>query len=76
MRVIDGDTVVVVGPGGYVNPKATQNTTDGSFADPGVRIAQFVNAFPNNVLGSVCDASYATTMTAVATKIGQLIAKP
>ncbi len=65
-----------VGPGGYVNPKATQNTTDGSFADPGVRIAQFVNAFPNNVLGSVCDASYATTTTAVATKIGQLIARP
>jgi hypothetical protein len=59
-----------------VNPEATQNPTDGSFADPGVRITQFVNAFPNNILGSICDVSYATTMTAVATKIGQLIAKP
>ena len=57
-----------------VNPKATQNPTDGSFGDPGVRIAQFVNAFPNGVQGSICDASFATTMGAVATKIGQLIA--
>ncbi len=65
------------GAGSYdVNPAATQNPTDGSFADPGVRITQFVNAFPNNVLGSICDVSYASTMTAVATKIGQLIAKP
>ena len=62
--------------GDDVNPEATQNPTDGSFGDPGVRIAQFVNAFPNSVLGSICDASYATSMTAIATKLGQLIAKP
>ena len=59
-----------------VNPKATQNPTDGSFGDPGVRIAQFVSAFPNGVQGSICDASFATTMSVVATKVGQLTAKP
>ncbi len=59
-----------------VNPAATQNPTDGSFSDPGVRITQFVNAFPQSVLGSICDASYASTLSAVAAKIGQLIAKP
>jgi hypothetical protein len=57
-----------------VNPKATQNTTDQSFGDPAVRIAQFVQAFPNGVQGSICDASFATTLGAVASKIGQLIA--
>jgi hypothetical protein len=65
-----------IGAGSAVNPKATQNTTDGSFADPGVRIAQFVNAFPNSVLGSVCDPSYGPTMSAVATKVGQIIGNP
>ena len=59
-----------------VNPEATMNTTDGSFGDPGVRIAQFVNAFRNSVLGSVCDASYVSSMTAIATKLGQLMAPP
>ena len=61
---------------GDVNPKATQNPTDGSFGDPAVRIAQFVNAFPNSVQGSICDASFATTMGAVATKMGQLTTQP
>ncbi|HLK88593.1 MAG TPA: hypothetical protein VKZ18_01790 [Polyangia bacterium] len=65
-----------ISAGGYVNPKTTQNVTDGSFADPSVRIDQFVNAFPNSVLGSVCDPSYAATVSAVAAKIGQLIAHP
>jgi hypothetical protein len=63
------------GPAGSygVNPKATQNPTDQSFGDPAVRIAQFVQAFPNGVQGSICDASFSTTLDAVATKIGQLI---
>ena len=63
------------GPVGFydVNPKATQNPTDQSFGDPAVRIAQFVQAFPNGVQGSICDASFATTLGAVAGKIGQLI---
>ena len=58
--------------GGYVNPEA-QISTDGSFADPSVRINQFVSAFPNNVLGSVCDPSYASALGAVAGKIGEMI---
>jgi hypothetical protein len=60
--------------GDGVNPEATQNPTDQSFGDPAVRIAQFVQAFPNGVQGSICDASFATTLSAVASKIGQLIA--
>ncbi|HTB56616.1 MAG TPA: hypothetical protein VLC06_02020, partial [Polyangia bacterium] len=60
--------------GADTNPEATQNPTDQSFGDPAVRIAQFVQAFPNEVQGSICDASFATTLAAVASKIGQLIA--
>jgi hypothetical protein len=60
--------------GDDVNPAAIQSTTDGSFGDPGVRISQFAGAFPNSVLGSICDTSFANTMAAVANKIGQLIA--
>jgi hypothetical protein len=49
-------------------------TTDGSFADPAVRIAQFVNAFgTNGVLASICDNSYSSSMAAIAAKIGALI---
>jgi hypothetical protein len=62
--------------GDDVNPEAKMNPTDGSFGDPGVRIAQFVNAFPNSVLASICDASYASSMQAIATKLGQLITPP
>ncbi len=59
-----------------VNPMATQTPADGSSGDPAVRITQFVNAFPNGVLGSVCDPSFATTVGAIASRIGQLIAQP
>jgi hypothetical protein len=59
-----------------VNPEATMNPTDSSFGDPGVRIAQFVNAFKNSVLASICDPNYARSMTAIATKLGQLITPP
>jgi hypothetical protein len=63
--------------GDDVNPDpSTVNTTDGSFGDPGVRIAQFVNSFPNSVLASICDPSYAGSMKAIATKLGQLITPP
>ena len=59
-------------PGGDdVHPEA-MNATDGSFGDPAVRIAQFVNAFPNSVLTSICDPSYAPAIQAIATKIGAL----
>jgi hypothetical protein len=64
------------GPAGGddVNPESTQLATDESFGDPGVRIAQFVSSFPNGVLASICDASYATSMTAIATKLAALVA--
>ncbi|HZL17673.1 MAG TPA: hypothetical protein VFG23_08005 [Polyangia bacterium] len=49
-------------------------TTDGSFADPAVRISAFVNAFgANGVLASICDTSYSSSMAAIAAKIGALI---
>jgi hypothetical protein len=57
----------------FVNPMATILTTDASFADPGVRIAQFVTAFKHNVLGSICDLSFAATMSAIAAQIDQLL---
>jgi hypothetical protein len=55
-----------------VNPESTMNPTDGSFADPGVRVTQFVTSFQYSVLASICDASYAQSMNAIATKLGQL----
>jgi len=60
-------------PGGDdVNPQAQTLTRDGSFGDPGVRLAAFVNGFSNSVLASVCDASYGSVASAIATKVGQL----
>ena len=61
-------------PGGDdVNPMATQTTTDGSFGDPGVRITQFAQAFPNSVTASICDSSYGAAMTPFATRLGALL---
>ncbi len=57
--------------GGYVNPNG-QISTDGSFGDPGVRLAQFASAFSNSTLGSVCDSSYLSTMSLIASKVSQL----
>ncbi len=62
--------------GDDVNPEATMYPTDGSFGDPGVRISQFVSSFQDSVLASICDASYAKSMQAIATKLGQLPAPP
>jgi hypothetical protein len=54
---------------GGVNP-AGQVATDGSFGDPAVRIAQWVNGFgENGVMTSVCDANYASAFGAIAAKI-------
>jgi hypothetical protein len=61
--------------GGYVNP-AGQIVTDGSFGDPGVRIASFVKAFPYGYLESVCDPSYTSVLSALTARIGQLIGPP
>ena len=49
--------------------------TDGSFADPAVRIAQAVTAFgANGFVSSICDASFATPLQQVANRIGTLLA--
>jgi hypothetical protein len=62
------------GPAGSdnINPESTMNPTDGSAGEPGVRLAAFVNGFTDSVLASVCDASYASVASAIATKVGQL----
>jgi hypothetical protein len=62
--------------GDGVNPEATQHPSDGSFGDPAVRLSQFVNSFSNSALASVCDASYANSMQAIATKVGALPSPP
>jgi hypothetical protein len=56
-----------------VNPEATQNPTDQSFGDPAVRITQFANAFPNSVLGSICDPSFGSALGSLASRISPLI---
>jgi hypothetical protein len=53
-----------------------QFTTDGSSGQPGVRVAQFARAFPNSMVGSVCDPSYVVTMSAISTNLGALISGP
>ncbi len=61
------------GPAGGddVNPRTTQPTTDGTFGDPAVRIAQWVQGFGDNgVMASICDGSYANAFSAIVSKIG------
>ncbi len=58
--------------GDDVNPQAAMLTRDGSFGDPGVRLAAFVSGFTDSVLASICDASYASAAQVIATKVGQL----
>ena len=56
--------------GDDVNPLATQRPTDGSFGDPGVRVAQWVHAFGSNgVVTSICDADYSASFQTIADKI-------
>ena len=59
--------------GSFVSPAATQHPTDGSFGDPAVRITQFTNAFPNSVLGSVCDPNFGGVLGMLASMIGQRV---
>jgi len=61
--------------GDDVNPNASQYTTDGSFGDPAVRVTQFVDAFPNSVLASICDVSYRSAMQVIATKLGMMMSR-
>jgi hypothetical protein len=54
---------------GGVNPLG-QVSTDGSWGDPAVRIAQWVKGFGGNgVVTSVCDANYASAFSAIAAQI-------
>jgi hypothetical protein len=47
---------------------------DSSFADPSVRINQWVGAFgANGISSSICEASFAPTMQQVASRIGALL---
>ena len=62
--------------GDKVSPNATQFTTDGSFGDPGIRITQFASAFPNYVLASICDPSYADALSNIAQSLAVLMTPP
>jgi hypothetical protein len=56
-----------------VESSCTSANGDGTFGDPSVRTAQWIAAFGDNgVLASVCDNSYASSMAAIASKIGAL----
>jgi hypothetical protein len=47
---------------------------DGSFADPGVRIGEWVKAFGRNgVLQSICDTSFRPAMMLIADEIGRVL---
>jgi hypothetical protein len=60
-----------------VNPDpSTQSVSDGSYGDPGVRETEFANAFPNSVVGSICDSDYSQSMTAIAKKLTQFFTPP
>lgn len=58
-----------------LNPNATQTTSDGSSGAPAVRITQFVQAFKNGMFASICNASYATALSAIASQIGTSLAQ-
>jgi hypothetical protein len=64
-----------VGPG-VTNPAADTTATDGSFGDPAVRIQQFLNGFQDSVFASVCEPSYAGSLTGIANRINQKFAPP
>ncbi len=60
-----------------VNPDpATQTVGDQSFGDPGVREAQFANAFRNSIIGSICDGDYSQSMNQIAAKLSQFFTPP
>jgi MYXO-CTERM domain-containing protein len=50
-------------------------SADGSFADPSVRISDWVKAFgTNGITSSICDASFAPALQQIAMRIGTLLA--
>ena len=58
--------------GDGTNPELNLYSSDGSFGEPGVRVSEFVNSFPNSVLASICDPTYVYPVQAIATKVGRL----
>jgi len=49
-------------------------SSDGSFADPAVRISDWVKAFgANGIVSSICDASFAPALQQIASRIGTLL---
>lgn len=53
------------------------NSIDGSAGDPSVRTAQWIAAFGDQgFLASICDNSYASSMTAIAVQAGALVSAP
>ena len=43
------------------------------YADPGIRIKQWLDAFPNSVLDSICANDFAPAMTKIADVIGRAL---
>jgi hypothetical protein len=57
-----------------IEHSCVNSNVDGSFGDPSVRIAQFVQAFGNNgLLASICDDDYAGSMISIAARISRMI---
>jgi hypothetical protein len=53
-----------------MTPSCGSKAADGSgaFGEPAVRLSQFLNAFPNSVLSSVCDESYTPDLRALTSR--------
>jgi hypothetical protein len=48
--------------------------TDGSFADPSIRVNEWVAAFgANGIASSICDANFGPTLQQIAARIGTLL---
>jgi|GEM_PF-1393932 len=54
-----------------VSPSATQFTTGGTSAEPGVRLAEFADKFPLGVQASNCADTYVPTLQTFATKVAE-----
>jgi len=52
-------------PAAQVAPSCGTRNADGSgaYGEPGVRLSQFANAFPNSILLSICDPSYGSALS-------------
>jgi hypothetical protein len=61
-----------------VTPSCGSEAADGSgaFGEPAVRLSRFMNAFPNSVIGSVCDDNYSEALRVFATKLAELQTPP